>query len=180
MCLRCAHHSVWGQIVFTFIDYNSSPTSPLSVAKESSAVEKYRALKLAWGTAHFHGHFALDTSDGWREKVCTPLFFAYIPFVHEAMVIVVSVWYPIKDFSMATCCGITMTPCELRHWLKARRSNSLGLPPSHAFKLFCVFMCEVIKCLLMFGVYVGWWANVCCSWCCWGFFPSPHFTPQGT
>ena len=42
------------------------------------------ALKLAWGTAHFHGHFALDTSDRWREKVHTPLFCSYAPFVHEA------------------------------------------------------------------------------------------------
>ena len=40
MRLKCAHHSVWGQIVFTFIYYNSFPTSPLSVAKESTAVEK--------------------------------------------------------------------------------------------------------------------------------------------
>ena len=40
MCLRWAHHSVWGQIVFTFIYCNSFPTSPLSVAKESIAVEK--------------------------------------------------------------------------------------------------------------------------------------------
>ena len=38
--LKCAHHSFWGQIVFTFIYYNSFPTSPLSVAKESTAVEK--------------------------------------------------------------------------------------------------------------------------------------------
>jgi len=27
MCLKCAHHSFWGQIVFTFIYYNSFPTS---------------------------------------------------------------------------------------------------------------------------------------------------------
>ena len=42
------------------------------------------ALGFAWGTAHFHVHFALDTSDRWREKVRTPLFCAYAPFVHEA------------------------------------------------------------------------------------------------
>jgi len=39
MC-TCAHHSVWGLIVFTFIYYNSFPTSPLSVTKETTAVEK--------------------------------------------------------------------------------------------------------------------------------------------
>ena len=61
------------------------------------------------------------------------------PFFHGHLVIVDSVWDPIKNFSMATCCGITMTSCELRNWLKARRSKSLGLPPSHAFKLFLCF-----------------------------------------
>ena len=66
------------------------------------------------------------------------------------LVIIDSDWDPIKDFSTATCCGIIMTSCELSHWLRARHSNSLGLPPSYAFKLFCVFMCEASKCLLIF------------------------------
>jgi len=48
MCLKCAHHSVWGQIVFKFIYYNSFPTSPLSVAKESTAVEKCVRQPWSW------------------------------------------------------------------------------------------------------------------------------------
>ena len=51
MCLKCAHHSVWGQIVFTFIYYNSFPTSPLSVAKESTAVEKCVHQPWSWREA---------------------------------------------------------------------------------------------------------------------------------
>jgi len=60
-------------------------------------------------------------------------------FLHGHQVIVDSFWVPIKDFSLATCCGITMTSCKLRLWLRARHSNSLGLPPSPAFKLFLRF-----------------------------------------
>jgi len=48
MCLKCAHHSVWGQLVFTFIYYNSFPTSPLSVAKESTTVEKCVRQPWSW------------------------------------------------------------------------------------------------------------------------------------
>ena len=50
MC-TCAHHSVWGLIVFTFIYYNSFPTSPLSVTKETTAVEKCVRQPLSWHEA---------------------------------------------------------------------------------------------------------------------------------
>ena len=68
-----------------------------------------------------------------RSELLLPL-----PFFGH-LVIVDSDWDPVKDFSTATCCGITMTSCELKHWLRARHSNSLGLPPSHALMWSCVF-----------------------------------------
>ena len=46
------------------------------------------AMKLTWGTAHFHGHFTFHTSE--RERgtprffLRTPRFCAYATFVHEA------------------------------------------------------------------------------------------------
>ena len=51
MCLKWAHHSFWRQIVFTFIHFNSFPTSPLSVAKESIAVEKCIRQTWSWRDA---------------------------------------------------------------------------------------------------------------------------------
>jgi len=86
MCLRCAHHSVWGQIVFTFIYYNSFPTSPLSVTKESSAVEKCARQPWSWRQAP---HISLVTSllvhliVDVKKSVCH-FFCPFAPFVHEA------------------------------------------------------------------------------------------------
>ena len=42
------------------------------------------AMKLAWGAAHFHAHFTIDTSELCRGKGRTPHFCAYARFVHEA------------------------------------------------------------------------------------------------
>ena len=86
MCLKCAHHSVWGHIVFTFIYYNRFPTSPLSVAKESTAVEKCVRQPWSWREApHISKvillmiHLIVDV------KKCVRHFLVlYAPFVHEA------------------------------------------------------------------------------------------------
>jgi len=80
---------------------------------------------------------------------------------------------------MATCCGITMTSCELKHWLRARHSNSLGLPPSHAFKLFLRFyvlseqMFAYVLSYMLDGELMFAVLDVAVV-----FFPDPHFLPK--
>ena len=89
------------------------------------------ALKLAWSITHFHGYFALDTSDRWRKKECTPLFCAYTTFVHEAPGPLfgfcsdsVTSHYPQIRQQNACSCSVTS------HWPQSRRRAAEPVPPA--------------------------------------------------
>ena len=106
------------QIVFTFIYYNSFPTSPPRVTKESVAVEK--CVRQPWGLRH---RTSVIWSLTWKS--------VYAPFVHEAP----GVWIQerskgralVKIFSMVPGSSVSsLLSCTIFGW-----SSSLGVPVWH-------------------------------------------------
>ena len=155
MCLKCAHHSVRGQIVFTFIYYKSFPTSPLSVAKESTTVEKCECQLWSWCEApHISTVISLLIHlIGWRGAEWS--FWCVISFHHF---LGQKLWHRVSSWDVCVYWSWKWDSFVQQDWQYKLLKTTM---PIFLFVKSRIFFCWSFKCIWIRGEKWGFHSDLC-------------------